>query len=74
MKPSLGRIVLVPFVGGKLWPAIVVEVASDKVTVNCLAFSVGAALPVLDLGPGIGQVPGVVGKDGGWLWPPRVEA
>ena len=73
MKPSLGRILLVPFVGGKLWPAIVVDVARDGVTVDCLAFSVGAALPVLGLGPGVGQVPDVKGKDGGWLWPPRTE-
>lgn len=81
MKPSLGRIVLVPFGGAGefLAPAIVTAVHADGV-VDCVAFMASpkpGALPVIELPPGVGQVAGVPGNDAGWIWPPmqpRTEA
>lgn len=72
MRPSIGRIILVPFVGGELSPAIVVKVHDDGTTVDCLAFQIKAALPVLGL-PYAGEDRSRKVYYVGWQWPPRVS-
>lgn len=72
MRPSLGRIILVPFHRGVLSPAIVLAVHPDGGTVDCLAFQLKAVVPVTHLPPGIDQVEGVPGIVAGWVWPPKV--
>jgi hypothetical protein len=72
MKPSIGRVVLIPVGGaGKMvLPAIVTKVHPDGTTIDAVAFSAivgqaGAVHPVVAL-------PELAGENGGWSWPPRL--